>query len=525
MMKKMDKKAFTLIELLVVIAVVGILVLLGAPRFTGYTQRAELTRIQHDTKMMEQEIGTELINGYDEFNKWENNIKDLNQLVQEDKLFDKKGPVTKDGEPIDGSYKVIPEEYKDKINTKLKGAFYANSVGKVYYEHVKSLSGIPTEPEEEPVLEGPIPIATAEELNNIRNATIETYGAGTEWEGLYEGGLDKEYIQVANIDLSEYSDSEEGWSPIGTEGEDWGPFKIDLISTSFKGTYDGGNYVITGLEVKGEDERFKGLFGFAQGATIRNVGLIDNKVIGREYVGGLVGAARNNTTISNSYATGSVEGTGTGRYAGSYVGGLMGRAWDSTIKNSYATGSVIGKEKVGGLVGGAWDSTEISHSYATGSVEGSFMKVGGLVGEAQYGTKISNSYATVSVTGEANTAGGLVGDAYDITIDNSYSTGSATGRSSVGGLVGTLAYTTISNSYATGSVESTGNYVGGLVGHANIGFDISNSYWDTVATGQEEPVEGGTGLTTEEMKKQSTYSGWDFDTVWKIDGNDYPKLR
>ena len=178
MMKKMNKKAFTLIELLVVIAVVGILVLLGAPRFTGYTQKAELIRIQQDTRVMEEEIRTVLINGDDDFNKWENNMKDLNQLAQEDKLFEKEGFATdvddshlvanktvdlrkfaSQLEPsnktklnvggelhelpedlsISETYKVIPERYKDEINSKLKGTFYANSDGKVYYEHVKSL--------------------------------------------------------------------------------------------------------------------------------------------------------------------------------------------------------------------------------------------------------------------------------------------------------------------------------------------------------------------------------------------------
>ena len=285
-MKKMDKKAFTLIALLVVIAVIGILVLFGAPRFKGHTQRAELTRIQHDIKVMEQEVGTVLINKDDDFNKWEDNNKDLSQLIQEGKLFEKEGPVAKDVEPIDEAYKVIPEKYKDKINTKLKGTFYANSNGKVYYEHLKPLSGIPAEPEKEQGYsdeeiedlknKGFIPIATAEELNNVRiNDNKErTYGKGTKWEEKYIGGLDKKYVQVANIDLSE---AEEGWDPIGTFDESMSPWSAPRATTKsellgFTGTYDGGNYVIRGLEVKGKEKRYQGLFGYTEGATIRNVG-------------------------------------------------------------------------------------------------------------------------------------------------------------------------------------------------------------------------------------------------------------
>lgn len=570
-MKKLDKKGFTLIELIVVIAVVGILVLLAMPRFIGYTQRAELSRIQHDVKVMEQEIGTVLINNDDDFNNWENNSKDFNQLIQENRLFEKEG-VVKEVESIDNTYKIIPERYKGNINTKLKGTFYANNNGKVYYEHGKSIGS--TEPgEKEPgysdeeiqdlIKEGVIPVATADELNNVRNATIETYGEGTKWEGLYEGGLDKQYIQVADIDLSEYS--EEGWTPIGTLP----------ASATFTGIYDGGNYVITGLEVKGEDRSHQGLFGRTDGATIYNVGLEDIRVTGSTQVGGLVGEAWNSiiensyvtgsvtgsvdrvgglvgyarsSTIDNSYATGSVDGSGNvgglvgmanngttikNSYSagsvkgGNRAGGLVGEAGSGVISNSYATGEVTGGNRVGGFVGLA-DSSTISNSHATGSVEGTSY-VGGFVGQAQSSTTISNSYSTGSVDGSGNQVGGLVGRASSSTISNSYTTGSVDGsRNQVGGFVGQAQSSTIENSYATGLVKgSIGSIeVGGLVGFANWDTTISNSYWDTETTGQSTSSKG-TRRTTEEMQQQATYpSSWDFVNVWKIDeGNDYPKLR
>jgi len=43
---------------------------------------------------------------------------------------------------------------------------------------------------------------------------------------------------------------------------------------------------------------------------------------------------------------------------------------------------------------------------------------------------------------------------------------------------------------------------------------VTNSYWDTATTKQTKSARGGEGKTTEEMKKQTTYSSWDFDTVW-----------
>ena len=92
-MEKMDKKAFTLIELIVVVAVIGILVLLGAPRLTSYVQEAQLTRIQHDVKVMEQEMSNVLTTD-NNFNEWQNNGKDLSRVVMRKELYEKQG-VTK----------------------------------------------------------------------------------------------------------------------------------------------------------------------------------------------------------------------------------------------------------------------------------------------------------------------------------------------------------------------------------------------------------------------------------------------
>lgn len=46
------KAGFTLIELIVVIAILGILVLLAAPRFLGYTRDANVATMQADAKVL-----------------------------------------------------------------------------------------------------------------------------------------------------------------------------------------------------------------------------------------------------------------------------------------------------------------------------------------------------------------------------------------------------------------------------------------------------------------------------------------
>ena len=134
--------------------------------------------------------------------------------------------------------------------------------------------------------------------------------------------------------------------------------------------------------------------------------------------GGLIGVSFTNaatTTITNSYSTANISGT-------DYLGGFMG-------------------EQIKDLQTG---SSTISYSYATGTVTGSGSYVGGFLGhnETDYSTDtaaIQNCYATGDVTG-VDSVGGLVGENYAYSgtssITNSYSTGKVTGSTNVGGLVG-----------------------------------------------------------------------------------------
>ena len=235
-------------------------------------------------------------------------------------------------------------------------------------------------------------------------------------------------------------------------------------SQAFKGDFNGNNHVISNLTIN-TTEYYVGLFGAVIGGSIDSVGLENCEVSGDVGVGGLVGLIKGGS-ITNSYATGSVTGTG------SRVGGLVG-AGNATITNCYATGSVTGYNYVGGLAG---------------AIEGG---------------SITNSYATASVTGY-NYVGGLVGDG-NATITNCYATASVTGDEFVGGLVGFCSGSSITNSYATGSVTGT-SLVGGLVGAA-YAIPTLNGYYDTQKTGQTVGVGNGsytgtvTGVTTAELEE------------------------
>ena len=316
-------------------------------------------------------------------------------------------------------------------------------------------------------------ITTAEQLQNINLVADQ--------------GFDFELSNA--IDLTGIT-----WTPIGDD------------NSQFAGSFDGNSHTIANLTINQPDISEVGLFGYTNGATISNLGLLDATVTGDYNVGALVGYA-NDTTLNNTSASGSVTGK-------EYVGGLIGYAYESTIENSSTTTNVSGDTYgVGGLVGWLDDNSNISQSHATGSVTGEGEDdgnygVGGLVGAAQGSSSISESYTTGDVStlfaSNDDALGGLVGFGYNITIDNSHATGNVTGFSGVGdwvgygGLVGqaqadeTDSSKThlITNSYATGDVTADGANVGGLVGLSGWDSVIEQSH----ATGQVTGINRVGGL-------------------------------
>ncbi len=125
---------------------------------------------------------------------------------------------------------------------------------------------------------------------------------------------------------------------------------------------------------------------------------VTGSVSGGRSVGGLV--EYNTGPITDSYFNGNVNGSH------KYAGGLVG--WNTSpgrITGSHATGRVSGDYTVGGLAGNIHDST-ITDSYAIGSVIGG--SSGGLVGESTYGIGdlISASYWDTQTTGQTSSSGG-----------------------------------------------------------------------------------------------------------------------
>jgi hypothetical protein len=312
--------------------------------------------------------------------------------------------------------------------------------------------------------------------------------------------LSASYTLVNDIDASStaYWNGGAGFDPVGGDG-------IGHSGTPFTGDFDGNSKTITGLTIDRPAESDVGLFGFASGATIHDVGLVDADVSGYHYVGILAGIHGGITgMISNAYATGFVSSS-----LGNSVGGLVGTTRASepscygiggTIQDSYANVIVTGANGAsGGLLGDNWGG-KVIRSYAIGDVSG-VGGVGGLVGGNEEGAIILDSYATGNVTSsidhwESGT-GGLVGvNQGGGVITNSYATGDVSAPSNVGGLVGNnkdwYGIGTVINSFATGNV--TGNATtGGLIGSSDGSGVFTNNWWSNNATlgvGSGEPGAG-----------------------------------
>jgi hypothetical protein len=273
-------------------------------------------------------------------------------------------------------------------------------------------------------------------------------------------------------------------------GDDWEP--IGHYAGQFTGVFDGNNKAIHNLTIDVGDTIFDvGFFHIIEAnGIVKNLGLVNSYVNSVEGPGGI--ASGNLGLINNSYNIGVVSG---GKW-GLYVGGIVGQNY-GTISNSYFSGSVDGYEYVGGLVG--YSSGNIYNSYSIGNSSGTFA-TGGLVGESV--GPISNSFSrgdVVRVSGSGTTLGGLVGSYHAATISNSYSTGSVSG-------------------------DGWNPTDKGFVGYDD-GGSYSNNFFDSQTSSQSSGI-GATPKTTPEMKLSSTFSAWDFDTVWGIDeGNSYPYLN
>jgi len=336
-----------------------------------------------------------------------------------------------------------------------------------------------------------------------------------------KGNLSGDYVLKNDIDASDTAtwNGGLGFEPIGNS------------TNRFNGTFDGGNFTISGLTINRHTTDNIGLFGFVglssspNKVVLKDVTLSNADINGKTNVGILVGYIQRILDITNVHTGGSVTASVAD---GGVAGGLAGRCGTTSRLISYCSSSadVIGKF-CGGLIG--IGTGAVHFSYSTGTVsctytgEVSSACVGGFIGLNSAFTLQCFSTAGVAVSGDV-VAGGFIGmQASACHAVSCYAAGSITGDTSgyINGCVGGFFGTTDGGSpgYAHGchsvGTVSGNSFVGGFVGYNYTMRVIQyiNCFWDTDRTGQANGFDGQaiqsgtvlTGLTSAQMADISNF--------------------
>ena len=156
--------------------------------------------------------------------------------------------------------------------------------------------------------------------------------------------------------------------PSGKTAEEWTPigkYTNDNDNTPYTGTFDGQGHTIKGLYVNSASDTCVGLFGYLEGAAVRNL-TVDGYVQGRNAAGGIVGYA-SNAAIENCSNHCSVTGSSTSK-----IGGIAGLNVDGAkIIDCYNVGTIRNSnvfEACGGIVWG--NAGTVSNCYNVGTISG-----------------------------------------------------------------------------------------------------------------------------------------------------------
>lgn len=200
-----NKKGFTLLELVIVIAIIGVLVLLAAPKYLNHVEEAKDVHIVSDTRTLENELKSQLAYKNTEYKQKEVVDKDS---LEDKKIYSSRGKQVEEiTEPV---YKI--EKPKDYTNTVLTGTFFANKEGTVYYtpEEVDTKpedttqTGKPEQPEEPKIPNGLYRMyrfdgETELSLQTIYGRKASELSPDSAYGGKFEGTLNFDYLDVVLV--------------------------------------------------------------------------------------------------------------------------------------------------------------------------------------------------------------------------------------------------------------------------------------------------------------------------------------
>ncbi len=267
-------------------------------------------------------------------------------------------------------------------------------------------------------------------------------------------------------------------------------------STPFTGSLDGNLQTISHVSINNPIGNLLGVFGETNGATLENIKLVDNSIVGS-----------------------------------GNIGTLVGQATDGIIRNIRAesTNTVSGSGNVGGIIGAASSSSvAISRTYFKGTVTLTGSYGGGILGYGTGAITVSDSFSTATINGGASYAGGLVGSINSgaPTISRSYAAATMNGIGSYyGGLIAGFFAGTVENSFAASDMSANASNSGGLFGIGNA--TSTNNFFDEFAAGTSDCANGGAASCTVVNTGNATpnyfinnntndpLDTWNFDYLWE----------
>ncbi len=314
-------------------------------------------------------------------------------------------------------------------------------------------------------------------------AMLAAIGASAQTQITDEAGLKAiandlagSYVLANDITLSEQ------WTPIST----------------FTGTLDGAGHAIKGLRIAGGSPT--GLFGETDGATIKNLRVVEAKVAdwGSSKKAGIIVGWGKNTTIEACFTSGVVEGN-------DHVGGITGRL-EGTMKNCLSTAASFSSGcQAGGLAGSCGTAT-FENNVFLGQVycQGDWGGVGGILGLAEGGT----------VTMKGNVSAPF---ALGIERSNNGHMFAMCGMLNNATIEMTDCYNSDAIKYYEGAIR-TGDPITDETIIANIKAGKYNNGDPKNVQGQEK--------SDAELKKAATYTAIGFDAaVWNLADSRYPVLK
>lgn len=191
---------------------------------------------------------------------------------------------------------------------------------------------------------------------------------------------------------------------------------IGSVETPFKGIYNGNNYLIENINFGNHNINYRGLFGYVENATIKNVTIKNDSIniVGYSYVGSLIGSAKN-STIENINNLSNLQINEVKYYS------IYQKEIEVYLNSDGETlSSFVYQQYIGGIVGKAENCDFVAcANQGQMSIAENCEYVGGLIGYADSGTVINQSFNSKSVSSSSsdnvnNLANGsaLVSDCY-----------------------------------------------------------------------------------------------------------------